>query len=327
MSTGIAWCDETLNAIETYDQDGTRGWHCERVSRGCDNCYAEGMNRAQRFMGTGLPYVRSSRDKVTFKLNVETLRKPSRWTRRRSEVIFWEDMSDLFGEWIPDEWIDLHAAAVMLSPRHRHIWLTKRPERMRAYFGGHGTGVSLDRGIAWLDAVVKLKPEANVDQLAHITNGALDNLILATTIESQKEADRRVPELLATPAAVRMVSIEPQLGPVDIRLWLGCEICRKPLPCDCGFNREDGIGWVIQGGESGHNARPFDIQWACDMRDQCAGPGVPYFLKQLGARPTERTDGVLTWPELPLKSPAGSDPAEWPEDLRVRQWPAKVASP
>lgn len=345
MSTKIQWADETLNPVEAYDENGVRGWHCERVSKGCDNCYAETQNVTARFLGTGLPYVRSSRDKVTFNLNEKTLTQPMRWKRGRT--IFWHDMDDLFGEWISDDWIDMHAAVVMLTPQHRHIWLTKRPERMRQYFGGAAAGIAIDRMVRWLAAAAKLAPHGMAEDLAQVTNGALDNLILATTAENQEQADKRIPDLLATPAACRMISMEPQLE----RITLAPE--KTPAervhevmtagPSEMFNKRRPGIDWVIQGGESGAGARPFKVDWARYTRDQCEAAGVPYFLKQLGANvqgdaeefPTAaiRSTGVLFDEDTPahriddfrLSSPHGSDEDEWPEDLRgCRAFPEMV---
>jgi hypothetical protein len=104
--------------------------------------------------------------------------------------------------------------------------------------------------------------------------------------------------LAATPSAVRWASVEPLLEPVDLRLWLGS------------------LDWVVVGGESGRGARPFDIAWARDVLRQCRAAGVPCFIKQLGARPVA----------LRLKHGKGGDMAEWPADLRVREFPAHDSS-
>jgi hypothetical protein len=188
------------------------------------------------------------------------------------------------------------------------------------------------------------------------------NIWKGVSCESQKEADERISHLLATPAAVRFVSLEPLLGPIDLRQWLysygcGCGWGGQPLDyCnECGWrgsadgeigvatcpeghllsdynacpecDGHDGDGmsfgpncnrlnWVIVGGESGPNARPFDIDWADALIKQCRAAGVPVFMKQLGSLPY--SDG------RPMHStPRGkySEPTEWPERLRFREIP------
>lgn len=150
----------------------------------------------------------------------------------------------------------------------------------------------------------------------------LPNVWLGVSAEDQQRADERIPILLDTPAAVRFVSIEPQLGPIDLSSFQpfarmaqrgSYRTARAVLGAD--------LDWVICGGESGKGARPFDLAWARSLRDECAAAGVAWFMKQLGAVPSAREHGVLIWPERPLRNRHGSDPAEWPEDLRVRQIP------
>ncbi len=119
--------------------------------------------------------------------------------------------------------------------------------------------------------------------LAQGTPAPLPNLWAGVTVETQALAARRLPELLATPAAVRFVSAEPLLEPLDLRPWLA------------------GLDWVIVGGESGPRRRPFDLAWAADLRDQCQAAGVAFFFKQSGGLypGTEPAlDGRL-WREFP----------------------------
>lgn len=121
--------------------------------------------------------------------------------------------------------------------------------------------------------------------------GAWPNVWLGTTAENQTEWDRRWPHLRKVPAAVHFISIEPQLSEV--------------------FFRPDKPGWVICGGESGPKARLFDIAWARDLRDQCAEARVPFFMKQFGSNPVG-ISGITG---------KGDDPSQWPDDLRVREFP------
>ena len=128
------------------------------------------------------------------------------------------------------------------------------------------------------------------------------NVWLGTTVEDQQRADERLPHLVSVPAVVRFLSCEPLLERVDLTRWL-----------PWGFRR--GIDWVIIGGESGPGARPFMLHWARDLVAQCRGAGVAPFVKQLGSRPTDSITDVH------LRDSAGGDMAEWPADLRVREFP------
>ncbi len=291
MSTKIEWAatvhpdgsttpGETWNpirAIATYGDSEPRpshlassfgvievlGWHCERVSAGCVNCYAERINQ-QRF-GTGLPYNRASRDRVEVVLGERTLRAPLSW--RRSRRVFVCSMTDLFGEWVPDGYIDRVFAVMALAP-HQFIVLTKRPTRMREYLTNADRMYVLRSGIEeWSDEVGTL-------------GWPLRNVWLGTSVEDQAAADTRIPELLATPAAVRWVSCEPLLGPVDLDGAGGWIAGLHPNGSDAGLD------WVVVGGESGPGRRPCEVEWIADIVRQCDQAEVPVFVKQdSGPRP------------------------------------------
>lgn len=143
-----------------------------------------------------------------------------------------------------------------------------------------------------------------IGNVAKMTRGYWDmpNVRLMITICNQEEADRDVPKLLALPCK-NGISYEPALGPVD---WDGY-VC-SPGALD---------GWVIIGGESGTKARPFDIAWAHHTIAQCRAAGVQVFMKQIGSNPVNGAGFRHEW----AKHRAGADPAEWPEDLRVREFP------
>jgi protein gp37 len=141
---------------------------------------------------------------------------------------------------------------------------------------------------------------------------------IGTTVEDQRRAEERIPRLLATPASVRFVSCEPLLEAVSLASWLGSEQ----------------ISWVIVGGESGGHARPFEVRWARILLQQCRDAGVPFFMKQLGSnvqhpnsdawtRDPVRIEhqGTAPYHRVLLCARAGENPHEWPEDLRVREWP------
>jgi hypothetical protein len=175
----------------------------------------------------------------------------------------------------------------------------------------------------------------------------LPNVWLGTSVEDQAAADARIPALLETPAAIRFLSCEPLLGPVDLRRYLSsggvtCANCGDGTPgacCGSPMKVEDAsVDWVIIGGESGQRARPFDIAWARDLIRQCRDAGVKVFVKQLGARPYESVDHLTAALATALGDPPsgrgepfypialkdrrhGGEPGEWPEDLRVREFP------
>jgi hypothetical protein len=162
----------------------------------------------------------------------------------------------------------------------------------------------------------QLVPQAEDEYLPGLW--PLPNVWLGVSAEDQQRADERIPDLLATPAAVRFVSAEPLLGPLDLRRWLehSCSICRT-------FGVEDvtrcgpRIDWVIVGGESGHGARPCDLAWIRSIVEQCRDAGVACFVKQLGADPIDGLAGCSVW----QGTRKGSDMADWPDDLRVREFP------
>lgn len=140
------------------------------------------------------------------------------------------------------------------------------------------------------------------------SRAVLENLWVGTSVESQEYADRRIPDLVETPAAVRFLSIEPQLDTVSIRPWLwlfqgGHSGLRDSIPS--GY-----IGWVIVGGESGPGARPFNIDWARALRDECAEAGVAFFMKQMGS----------LWAAQNGFKGKGNHPNEWPEEF-PREYP------
>lgn len=271
---GIAWTDTTWNPI--------RG--CSHVSPGCDNCYAEQM--AARFCGVGQPYeglIEGGRWNGRVRLVEEHLADPLRWQRPRR--IFVNSMSDLFHPEVPDEWLDRIFAVMGMAKDHTFQVLTKRPERMLRYLSSHDIGLRWSLVGSEMAGTVGFE----VDQALRWTRKGLPNVWLGVTAENQAEADRRIPLLLQTPAAVRWVSVEPMLGPVDLRYLQPAE---PPVEIDA-LNGTHGIirphrgsserlNWVVCGGESGPRARPMHPDWARSLRDQCQAAGVPFMLKQNG---------------------------------------------
>lgn len=318
---GIAWTDQTWNPV--------RG--CSRVSEGCRNCYAEAV--AARFSGTGQPYEGlATRDPGRWtgevRLVEEHLEDPLRW--RRPRRVFVNSMSDLFHERLPFEDIDRVFEIMAQSHIHTFQILTKRPARMLEWFttlGGRrpipGCGVCTG-GPPFCGSVPHLDDLSVGDCQAP---WPLPNVWLGVSVENQATADERIPLLLECPAAVRFLSVEPLLGPVDL------DISRTPGAAHDEVTEDDdaygpalggvaGIDWVIVGGESGPGSRPMDLAWARSVVRQCQAAEVACFVKQLGARPFDLIfmDGKTPF-ELGLRDRKGGDIEEWPADLRVRQFP------
>jgi protein gp37 len=320
MPTTIEWTDETWNP--------TRG--CSRVSEGCRNCYAErhaarfvngpigARVSANPFRGPFADFVHIVNGHPAWTGKVEPvmnrLEEPLHWKRPRR--IFVNSMSDLFHEALPEATIDRVFAVMALCPQHTFQILTKRADRMLAYMAqNHG----LDARRRVQDMLDPRTGSVGMNKFDGKTlrdaaywlfdNWPLANVILGVSVEDQATAEARIRVLLTTPAAARMVSYEPALGPVDFE---------KCFPSG-GYRDWQGLDWVIVGGESGHCARPFDIEWARSTITQCREASVACFVKQLGTRPGfQRFDG---WYELHLKHRKGGDPEQWTEDIRVRQFP------
>ncbi len=322
--SSIEWTDATWNPV--------RG--CTRVSEGCRNCYAEIM--AARFSDPGqwgegfATIVRLPKGELDHRwtgkvaLIEDALDWPLRWrgskqahAERRPSRIFVNSTADLFHDSLPDETIDKVFAVMALAPQHVFQVLTKRPERMRAYFRDRQTSNRVG------DAMAAISDAADRHGIRHDHPGwcfdpagvdwePLSNVWLGVSAEDQATWDERTAHLIATPAALRFVSVEPMLGPVVARgtLMQGadpgrCLRCRRThgfsrcpntggiarrradngprdRGCGCFVRAEAPIAWVICGGESGHGARPMDPAWARRLRDDCEAAAVPFFFKQWG---------------------------------------------
>lgn len=296
---------------------------CSKCAPGCKNCYA--IREAHRLAGNpnpkiaarykGLTVIENGKPNWTgvVRLVPEVLDKPLRTRKPHSYFI---SLSDLFHEDLPDEAIDKVFALAALTPRHRYVFLTKRGRRLREWsVSFHGT--------QGCPSSIEFRKRNGTDFKL-----PLPNVILGVSASTQRDVDEQVPELLRTPAACRMLSLEPQIEDVDVRPYLHeCADCSGLPPAEMprGFRctwcagTGRGLGWVVQGGESGHDARPFDIQWARKTKQQCADAGMAYFLKQLGADPWESGDGdhgPNAGNRLLLEDRKGGDESEWPSDLQ-----------
>jgi protein gp37 len=326
--------------IEWTDQPGYVGavWNpttgCTRVSAGCDNCYAFALHdkRYASNRKASTVFLLGNRDasdlmKATGRDSIATARFVSRgealpWPKqydlpfsrvqllperldaplrtRKPTCYFVDSMADLFHEDVPDEFIWAVWTRMLEVPRHRFLILTKRPERMRAF----------------------------VTERARQGGETLPNVWLGTSVEDQASADERIPHLISTPAAVRFLSCEPLLGPIHLKGWVG----ERRWVDAAGMTVDTAptlIDWVIVGGESGPRARPMDLAWARSLVAQCRAAGVAPFVKQLGADAYEvdhQGDGPHDQHDhetygVPMRESHGRDMAEWPEDLRIREFP------
>jgi protein gp37 len=246
------------SSIEWTDATWNPTTGCDRTSPGCDHCYALVMARRLKAMGQpkyqldGDP--RTSGPGFALTIHPDTLDLPRTWARPRR--IFVNSMSDLFHPDVPEEYIGDVLAVMAETPHHEYQVLTKRSKRL----------ATLGSRLDW--------PA---------------NLWLGVSIESQQYAFR-ADHLREVPSAVRFLSLEPLLGPVEVAL--------------------DGIDWVIVGGESGLGARPVDPRWVRSIRDDCMASHTPFFFKQWGGRSPKAAGRVLdrrTWDEYPRpRTPTGA---------------------
>lgn len=340
--TDIAWTDSTINF-----------WSgCTKVSAGCANCYAETL--AKRFdtfgkWGTGAP---RKLHESAFKLAKKLAKRPFvcdecgkafptgkeecdcaiTFHRRR---IFANSMSDWLDPEVPIEWLARMLDVIRKTPKCDWLLVTKRPEHFTNQLlrvgGLHSVDTEGNPLAQWLTDWHGGKPPRNVWIIA--------------SVENHEMAEKRIPTLLRIPAVVRGLSVEPMLGPIKIFREV-CAGCGKE---DCGScpagtitvgpsHNGAKIGWVIFGGESGKNARPCNTDWIRDGVRQCKAASVLVFVKQLGSfvtLPKDSMEGfaapMLQWYPcandgtggygVKTKHRSGADPSEWPDDLRVQQFP------
>jgi protein gp37 len=293
---------------------------CSGVSPGCQHCYAERV--AHRFSGPGRPYeglthLVGGQPQWTGEVRPvpEALDAPLHW--REPARVFVNSMSDLFHEDVPDDFLCRVFKVMGQAERHTFQVLTKRAGRMQRF----------------------LREQTNAHAIRTLEDPEFcvrwpyPNVWLGVSVEDQRRADERIPLLLATPAAMRLVSAEPLLGPVTLWKYLadcacghghGFTACPNTggaartchvQDCPCPGLRPR-LSWVIVGGESGKDARPMRLEWARALIRQCREARVPVFVKQVG-RVAARGLGS--------RDPKGGRVEDWPEDLRVREFPAPFA--
>lgn len=297
MTTKIQWTDETWNPVTG----------CSKVSPGCKHCYAE---RDWPRLAGNKRTVYYRRKFTDVQCHPEVLERPLHW--RKPRRIFVNSMSDLFHEDVPEDFIDRVFAVMSLCPQHTFQVLTKRPERMRDYMLEDRAEETVEERIDDYALIIYDRHRPRLK--ATHPPWPFANVLLGVSVEDQATADERIPLLLQTPAAVRFVSYEPALTPVDFTPWLYClkDIDDEPHQ-QCGV-----LDWLIVGGESGPKARPCDVAWIRSVVDQCKAAGVPCFVKQLGANPLWANTDLI--PIAPSRG-KGADMNEWPKDLRVREYP------
>lgn len=266
-TSGIEWTDATFNP-----------WMgCTKVSPGCDHCYAEARMDTRLHVvgwGAGQPRKRTS---------AANWRQPVRWNAEHAEFfaehgrrrrVFCASLADVFDNEVPAEW---------------------RRDLLRL--------IASTQDLDWLLLTKRIGNAGKMLAEAAATMGATwgdhwRNVWLGATVVNQEEADRDIPKLLATPARGRFLSMEPLLGPVDLRLC-DCDHGSVTAPGGAGgvtcpkCNGTGGrmVDWVIVGGESGHQSRPMQTEWARSLRDQCAAVGVPFLFKQWGEWLGSHQDG------------------------------------
>ncbi|RFC65037.1 phage Gp37/Gp68 family protein [Fulvimarina endophytica] len=275
-NTKIEWTDATWNPITG----------CSVVSPGCTNCYAmklAGSRMKNHPSRAGL--TRESKAGPVWtgevRLNEQWLDQPLRWSKPR--MIFVCAHGDLFAEGVPDEWIDRVFAVMALADHHRFQVLTKRPERMRKYLlspevkSRIAMAMAVYSSSATLDAIRRW---SSLWGTRTAEGWPLPNVWLGVSVEDQTRADERIPILLDTPAALRWISAEPLLGPLDF-----CKTsAAMTFPNHPWRNGPilQGIDWIVAGGESGPGARPMHPDWIRSLRDQCEAAEVPFLFKQWG---------------------------------------------
>lgn len=279
----IEWTDATWSPVTG----------CTKVSDGCKNCYAARevetrWSKNPRSVWYGRPF-------TDVQCHDGQLGVPLHW--RKPRRIFVCPRADLFHESVPDAFIDKVFAVMALAPQHTFQVLTKRAARMQIYsqrFTQHINDVQRtimqwgdSGGRSWPFPSIRMPRWEFFNNAAVTTFSPLRNVHIGVSVEHQAAADERIPLLLETPAAVRWVSAEPLLGPVNIEKWLRPRQRANPdgyggdLPVGwtTDFTRLD---WIVAGGESGPKARPMHPNWVRSLRDQCQAAGVPFLFKQWG---------------------------------------------
>ena len=259
--SAIGWIEATWNPVTG----------CSHVSPGCEHCYAETLSL--RMGWSKLPWTNQNAA-ANVLLHEKRLAEPLRWKTPRR--VFVNSMSDIFHERVPPEFVARMFRIMAEAERHIFQILTKRPERMLAWF------------TEWL-------PEASSGEMP-ARLWPLSNVWLGVSVEDQRRANERLPLLLETPAAVRFVSFEPLLGRVEF----------------AEFARTGQLHWAITGGESGRDYRESEVEWTANIVATCDQYGIAPFVKQdSGPRPGKQgrlSDALWARKEYPIGAALSPDP-------------------
>lgn len=389
-TTGKAGEDVNRSSINwLVNHDGSQGfsWNpikgCSPAHIGCLHCYAARLaatrlahlpayaGLAKRWCVFGETGSAWTGDVRFFP---ELLDEPLR--RRKPSSIFPCDMADLFHEKVTNEQIAAVFGVMAACPQHRFTVLTKRARRMREWFSWVVEQAEYERGVGeppsesltvsqYAFAAMDISEQdvfrgrfsaLNIDT---VPPWPLPNVALLVSVSDQRTADELIPELLQTPSAMRGVSYEPAVGPVDFSSWLGyddqrsildtcphgripwgrCDVCEDEMPAGSPGWKDLGLSWIVCGGESGPRARPCNVEWIRSVVRQCAEAKVPCWVKQYGANAigdgydlsdetVRELDAAGWWDDseggfrLPLRDRAGANTSEWSHELNMRQRPA-----
>ena len=278
---------------------------CTKISAGCKNCYAVTM--ANRL--GAMDYANPTPGTEAYRgLTVKTPAGKTEWSgfaryipkkvlepvkRKKPTMYFTGSMADMFHETVHDDWLDQVMATIAQTPQHTYQILTKRPERGLEYF----QNLDMERIKAIL---LERSDRGSVSQDFNLSL-PFPNLWLGVSVEN-KSVIPRIDSLIGTPAAVHFLSCEPLLEDISLELHPYYEF----------------LDWIIVGGESGANARPFHMSWLMKIFADCKFRDFPLFVKQLGSNPVT---GMEDKP-LGLKAKKGDDMSEWPIPYQgLRQFP------
>ena len=318
QNTKIEWCDATVNPV--------RG--CRRKSTGCQRLAATRLRHLDKYEGLATMTPNGPRWSGSVQLDIDVMKKVLTW--RKSKRIFVCDMSDLFYEEVPDEFIERVFAVMAVAQQHQFLLLTKRPDRMKKWF--ESAPPIYERradSVAWWAEAMGLciwDSRGNKQHLynRHIEKKKLEhrkvfpgwplpNVWLGTSTENQETANERIPELLDTPAAIRYISYEPALERVELLpWWLSIHLIDLDgtvhMPKEHGIAAiggqwRHGLDWVIAGAESGPGHRPCQIEWIDSMKSQCEMAGVSFFFKQFMENGKKVSLPYLSgrqWAEMPV---------------------------
>lgn len=299
LNTKIQWTDATWSPITG----------CTKVSDGCSMCY---ITSTPPFRIAHRTFDKPGIGGTTgILLHPERLTAPLHW--RKPRRVFVNSLSDLFHEDVPDEYIAKVFGVMALTPQHSFQVLTKRHGRMRSLLRSESFVLQVQA------AAHRIKWESDSAELQS-WQWPLPSVWLGVSTEDQRTAELRIPALLETPAAVRFISAEPLLGPIDLQHLKARGVIMDALGGDVSLPSTGEIftgtpsilDWIIVGGESGFGARPMDPAWAASIVEQCRRGVNHVFVKQLGS----------VWAKTSSAADRkGGDPEEWPAELRVRRYP------